>query len=81
MHPALILPSIHNPHTHHDVAYEANQGGGAHQLMINLSFGSKNTLQNYDLSCMAIGCEVKPEGLGRPQAGGGAKRNPCLTMI
>ncbi|MBR6264093.1 MAG: hypothetical protein IKR05_12875 [Prevotella sp.] len=30
---------------------------------------------------MATGCEVKPEGLGRPQAGGEAKRNPCLTMI
>ena len=30
---------------------------------------------------MATDCEVKPEGLGRPQAGGGAKRNPCLTIM
>ena len=52
-----------------------------HLQIIYLSFGSKNTLQNQCLSCMATGCEVKPEGLGRPQAGGGAKRNPCLTMI
>ena len=30
---------------------------------------------------MATDCEVKPEGLGRPQVGGGAKRNPCLTIM
>ena len=46
-----------------------------------LSFGSKNAIQNQGLLFMATGCEVKPEGLGRPQAGGGAKRNPCSTMI